>query len=224
MIAVDDTRSRILESAGQVFAEKGFEAATVREICRGADVHNIAAINYYFGDKENLYQLAVQIAFKGSTEPMVIPEWPAETAPAFKLRQFIRGFASELIGDHRKPWHFHLMSRELAQPTLGCVAFVRDFARPHFDVLKSILREVLPAHVSLETVNLTALSIVGQVIHHRCARTIITHLVGDDEVRGYTAERVADHIAEFSLAAVGLGSAGMTNEQAPNVQKMTKHE
>ena len=29
-------------------------------------------------------------------------------------------------------------------------------------------------------------------------------LRGDDEVRGYTAERLAEHIAEFSLAAVGL--------------------
>ncbi|MEI7683528.1 MAG: CerR family C-terminal domain-containing protein [Planctomycetota bacterium] len=211
MNSPDDTRSRLLESAGQVFADKGFETATVREICRGAEVHNIAAINYYFGDKENLYQQAVRVAFKGSVEPMEVPQWPEGTSPAVKLRQFIRGFATELIGDQRKPWHFQLMSRELAQPTSGCVAFVRDFARPHFEALKSILREALPEDVSGERVNLTALSIIGQVIHHRCARTIIVQMVGDEEARGYTAERLAEHIADFSLAAVGLAGA---NESA----------
>jgi AcrR family transcriptional regulator len=204
MLPSDDTRSRLLESAGQVFAEKGFEAATVREICRGADVQNIAAINYYFGDKESLYHEAVRIAFKGSADPIPAPEWPEGTDPAVKLRQFIRGFAGALIGDHRKPWHYHLMSRELAQPTSGCVAFVRDFARPHFELLKGILREALPKDSPAESVNLTALSIVGQVIHHRCAKPIISQMVGEDEASGYTAERLAEHIADFSLAAVGL--------------------
>jgi hypothetical protein len=99
------------------------------------------------------------------------------------------------------------MSRELAQPTSGCVAFVREFAKPHFEVLKGILREALPTNVIDEDVNLTALSIVGQVIHHRCARTIIAQLVGDAEVGGYTAERLAEHIADFSLAALGLAGA-----------------
>lgn len=204
MTSPDDTRSRLLESAGQVFADKGFEAATVREICRGGDVQNIAAINYYFGDKEALYLEAVRVAFKGSGESTPVPSFPEGTPAEAKLRRFIRGFAGELIGDHRKPWHFHLMSRELAQPTAGCVAFVRDFAKPHFEALKAILREALPTNVSTEDLNLTALSIVGQVIHHRCARTIIAQMVGDDEVRGYTAERLAEHIADFSLAAVGL--------------------
>jgi AcrR family transcriptional regulator len=207
MIPSDDTRSRLLESAGQVFAEKGFEAATVREICRGAEVQNIAAINYYFGDKERLYHEAVRVALKGSSEPMPAPEWPEGTSPAIKLRHFIREFAGALIGDQRKAWHYHLMSRELAQPTSGCVAFVRDFARPHFDLLKGILREVLPTNSSQETLNLTALSIVGQVIYHRCAIPIISLMVGDDEASGYTAERLAEHIADFSLAAVGLSDS-----------------
>lgn len=214
MTSPDDTRSRLLESAGQVFADKGFETATVREICRGADVHNIAAINYYFGDKENLYQEAVRVAFKGSADPMPVPRWPEGTPAAVKLRMFIRGFAAELIGDHRKPWHFHLMSRELAQPTSGCVAFVRDFARPHFEVLKGILREALPPEASTEQLNLTALSVIGQVIHHRCARTIISQMVGEEETRGYTAERLAEHIADFSLRAVGLAGKPVDAERA----------
>ena len=49
------TRQRLLEAAGQVFAEQGFRAATVRDICQRAGA-NIAAVNYHFGDKEALYR------------------------------------------------------------------------------------------------------------------------------------------------------------------------
>src|SRR4051812_31772436 len=94
----DGTRGRLLEMAGEVFAERGFEAATVREICRRADVQNIASINYYFGDKNNLYVEAVRTAFKGSADPVAPPTMPADAAPSQKLRAYIAEFAAILIG------------------------------------------------------------------------------------------------------------------------------
>src|SRR3954453_12160787 len=55
------TRKRLLEAAGEVFADKGFKAATVRDICCRAGA-NVAAINYHFGDKERLYAEVLQLA------------------------------------------------------------------------------------------------------------------------------------------------------------------
>ena len=54
MVAQDLTKARLLEAAGEEFAEKGFELARVRAICERAGA-NLAAINYHFGDKEQLY-------------------------------------------------------------------------------------------------------------------------------------------------------------------------
>src|SRR5262249_29528538 len=164
----DDTQARLLEAAGEVFAEEGFKAATVRKILERAGVSNVAAINYYFGDKENLYAEAVKKAFRGRSAPAAAPEdWPPGTPPAVKLRWFARPSAADLSNQHGSPWHMKLTARELTQPRAGCAAFVRDYARPHFEALCRILREVLPADTSEEKCHLTAISILGQVIHHR---------------------------------------------------------
>ena len=48
------TRAKLVDAAGVVFAESGYQGATVREICARAGV-NIALVNYYFGDKLELY-------------------------------------------------------------------------------------------------------------------------------------------------------------------------
>src|ERR1700761_5661167 len=55
------TRQRLLEVAGQVFAEKGFDRTTGKEICEQAGI-NTAAVNYYYGGIEGLYTAVVQEA------------------------------------------------------------------------------------------------------------------------------------------------------------------
>ena len=48
------TRAAILDAAKNLFAVKGFGAATVRDICMEAGV-NIALVSRYFGSKSGLY-------------------------------------------------------------------------------------------------------------------------------------------------------------------------
>lgn len=52
-MATDETINRILDAAEQLFAQKGFEGTSVREVTRLADV-NVAAVHYHFGDKRQL--------------------------------------------------------------------------------------------------------------------------------------------------------------------------
>jgi hypothetical protein len=49
-----NTKEKILEEANKLFASNGFSGTSIREIATQADV-NIAAVNYHFKSKENLY-------------------------------------------------------------------------------------------------------------------------------------------------------------------------
>ncbi|HEX5269422.1 MAG TPA: helix-turn-helix domain-containing protein, partial [Gemmataceae bacterium] len=111
-----DTEHRLLEAAGRVFAEKGFDAATVRDVCERAGVKNIGAVNYYFRSKENLYEVAVRNAFTCRMARVPAPEWPAGTPPAVKLRQFIERAVRSMLDDYAEPWQMQLLMRELSHP------------------------------------------------------------------------------------------------------------
>lgn len=48
-------KEQLMKAAIHEFAEKGFEGATLREICQSAQ-QNVSAVKYYFGGKEELYK------------------------------------------------------------------------------------------------------------------------------------------------------------------------
>ena len=112
---MDDTRTRILNAAGPIFAEKGFQAARVREICEAAGV-NLASVNYYFGDKEGLYAEVLRQAHCAADEHCPL-EFDPELPPREKLREFVRGFLMRLFDPEKPAWHGLLMARELFEPT-----------------------------------------------------------------------------------------------------------
>ncbi len=51
----ENSKTRILEAATTLFAKKGFDGTSIREICKKAEV-NLCMISYYWGGKQELYQ------------------------------------------------------------------------------------------------------------------------------------------------------------------------
>jgi AcrR family transcriptional regulator len=209
MTTHDDTQERLLQAAGELFAEKGFEGATVREICQRAGAGNIAAVNYYFRDKDRLYIEAVKSACLRQAEHFPFPDWPAGTPPEVKLRDFIGVLLNRMQGHDSAPWARALFLRELAYPTAACTEFVQRVVRPNAELLTRILTELLP-DVPERKRRLIAFSIVGQCFFHRFAQPIVAQLVGEEELRTYDSALLAEHITDFSFAALGLNSAKKT--------------
>lgn len=203
-MASDDTRTRILNAAGPIFAEKGYEAATVREICHEAGV-NLASVNYYFGGKQRLYLEAVARAHPVKLGPKSGFAWPQGTPAATKLRDFIRGILGRLLEEKSGTWQEQLLVREIMNPTPACRELLRERFQSAFAQLLEILDEVLPAEMPPHKRHQVGLSVVGQCVYYRSARRILPLILGEDELQAYYGvEQLAEHISQIILAALGL--------------------
>ncbi len=201
----DDPRDRILNAAGPVFAEKGFQAATVRDICHEAGV-NVAGVNYYFGDKERLYIETVKRARQIRGQQVPMPDWPPGTPTEEKLRQFIFTMLKRMLGVTAAPWQPRLMMREILSPTAACKELVQEYFRPDFNLLLGILDEVLPPDTPLHKRQQIGFSIVGQCVFYRMAGEVVALLLSDEErMEHYSVEDLAEHISQVCLASLGLG-------------------
>ena len=96
-----ELRQRLLHAAGAVFADRGFQAATVREITERARV-NIAAVNYHFRDKAELYACALSEA-QAKADRISLP-LPGVGSPAVRLRMFVGCMLTYLLDPERPAW------------------------------------------------------------------------------------------------------------------------
>lgn len=198
---MDGVREKILDAAGRVFAESGYKSATIRQICQAAEV-NVAAVNYYFGDKQQLYLDTVKQAHRRLSTQFPLPPWPEETPPAHKLNGFIRALLARMIGGKATPWEQQLMLREVLHPTSACGELVEEYFRPHLELLLSIVSELLPTGTAAHRQRQVAFSIIGQCLFYRIADNIVEMLAAPDQRQHFTIEQLAEHITRFSLAAI----------------------
>lgn len=204
MAQSETARRRIVESAGVVFAAKGFQAATVREICNLAEV-NIAAINYYFEDKASLYREILRVAAQQEIQAYPLPEWTGKTPASTRLHDLILVVMRRLGGVGQGMWQSRLIMRELLQPTEFCRELSQNHFNPHFEIMLGILNEVLPPETPLHTRLQTAQSIFGQCIAFRVTSEASRFVIGEEAMNShYSPEDLAKHITRFTLAALGL--------------------
>jgi AcrR family transcriptional regulator len=197
-----DTKSdRIVDAAGELFAERGFDGTTVRDICQAADA-NVAAVNYYFGDKQRLYVEAVVRAHRRRMERVKLPEWSADTPPEQKLGDFIKTFIRRVRSGPDDTWHTRLIMREIGNPSAACAELVQSSIRPQFEILLSILVELLPEETDQEKLRLTAFSIVGQCLFYHFADPVIRNLLSAEDYSSLDIDKLAEHITEFSLQTI----------------------
>jgi AcrR family transcriptional regulator len=196
------TQKRLLEAAGEIFADYGYRAATVRQICEKARA-NTAAVNYHFGDKEGLYLAVLRSVHRASAEkyPLIPPASSAST-PEQKLRAYVQSLLHRVFDEGRPGWHTKIMMREMLEPTPAFDLLVEEGARPLHQELSSVVRELLGSAADDEVVRLSALSVVSQCVYYRRARPVITRLYPQQRYDSGEVERLTDHITQFSLFAI----------------------
>jgi len=204
----DDTRTRLLDTAGEVFAESGYQAATVREICARAGV-NLALVNYHFGDKLELYTEVLRRSLVAANNSVVESTRGAGT-PEEALRGMIGAMVSRICGMGHKTPHVRLMVHELAQPTPAMRRVIDEALRPVYDRYRELIGAILERPVDDDVVRLCTSSIIGQIVHYAHARAVMPQLWPELQMTPERIGQVAAHIADFSLAGIGQYCAART--------------
>lgn len=205
-----DTRRRLLEAGGEVFAEHGFRAATVRRICSRAQA-NGAAVHYHFGDKAELYRAVLAHAHRAALERFPPTLDVAEDAGAEeRLFGFVRSFLLRLLSDGVPAWLGKLMAREMIEPTDALEDIIAHTGRPLFERLTAIVREIAGPATSVEHTMRCAQGVVGQCLFYKHCREMIRRGWPESEPTADSIDELARHITRFSVAGIraDLSAAG----------------
>jgi TetR/AcrR family transcriptional regulator, regulator of cefoperazone and chloramphenicol sensitivity len=207
------THQRLLDAAGEIFAEVGFRNATVRDICRHAGA-NVAAVTYHFGDKQGLYNAVFQYAHHCAMAQHPVPTAQVAPRPEGRLRAFIGTFLRRILDEGRPAWHGKLMAREMVEQSGGLDILVASGVRPQFAFLSAVVRELV-GDLPPDVLRRCASSVVSQCLFYFHARPVISRLFPDLKFDEAEIEALTDHITAFSLAGLAAMARGPARAVKP---------
>lgn len=170
-----DTRAAILGAARSVFARRGFEGASTREVAEIARVNN-AMIYYHFQDKRQLYRSVLAQAFSEFDRIWEHPVFSSKASSRRKIQTYIEGFIRfQKANDEVR----RIMTMEFA----SCRDNYRWIADAHFsrsyERLAGLLREAMRAGDLKRTdPSLAIPCLVGMISHSFIMRPIARHVTG----------------------------------------------
>ena len=196
-----------MHAAGPIFADKGFEGATVREICLAADV-NVASINYHFGDKQKLYHETVLYAHECRHDSVEKSAQPS-SEPIVRLQNLIEQILFSMVVNENGPWQVRLLTNEIQHPTDTCRQLVRDHFRPFLVELSEAITDVAGKPIAADVLSTLAMSVIGQCMIYRFApETHAMTICSESEIDSaqkpepIDLAKLAGIVTKFSIAGI----------------------
>jgi AcrR family transcriptional regulator len=195
-------------AAGELFAEHGLEGTSVRAIAEKAGA-NIAAINYHFGSKENLYNEALRyvmlhgkdfLASEYFNEKMVdsSPSALSKILYVYVKQRFISRISKE-----NPLWFFKLVTRSLLEYSIALKSLVEEFFRPDMDALTSFILKAGP-EITREKAYILALWIEGQIAFYALCREPVLMILEKERYDDGFINAASDQIARALITVLRL--------------------
>jgi AcrR family transcriptional regulator len=211
-----DARSRLVLAALRLFAEKGYEAATTREIAEAAGI-NISAIRYYFGDKAGLYRTAF-------TEPMGEPPCRANRDTYIRLplpealELLFRDFLEPLKRGEELRLAMRLHFREMIEPTGAWQEEIDAEIKPQHEALVALLRERLGAAASEADVHRLAFAVIGMAVHFYVGQDVVSAIAPELLDTPAAIDIMASRLAGYALSVIEGEARRLGREAAADVR------
>jgi AcrR family transcriptional regulator len=197
-----DNREKILDAAEALFAQKGFEATSLREITSTAGI-NLAAVNYYFRSKDNLIVETLSRAIRPLNQQRIdaldkaIQEHAPDKVPLEKIiESFIRP-CLEVSFDPKREQCFRLLGRSMSERGNFIQELVSKDWAPIVQRYMDEFCKVLPQY-SKEDILWKMTFMVGSVVHTSCFRKDMDLIFKDSPSQDL--ELTLKRLVQFSVA------------------------
>ena len=199
-------KNRLLDAAEELFCEHGFKGTSIRDIAAFAGC-NIAAVNYYFGGKNNLYMdvwrrhlIPMRDARIKSIERVM-----SKNKSRIKLEDLLKSFADTFVGPlidkHGSSCLSRLMAREYIDRRLPANIFVDEVMTPTMNAVSDALIKTCP-DLDKSKVLMVIFSLVGQLLHLVHIKMMFEQSEEELNLPVLDLTEVIDHIVKFSAAGI----------------------
>ncbi|WP_243320808.1 TetR/AcrR family transcriptional regulator [Geothrix sp. SG200] len=221
---ITNSRLMLLKAAIRIFAEKGFEGASIREIADAAGV-NSSLISFHFGGKAGLHAASLHLASRmaihtAKTLPMPpLPVGPfagksavlrqAVTALRAYIREFIRMSLrqkSNLPPDKEPELEravLVLIAKSMIYPPEESMGSLMEAIQPHIEYLNRCLR-VLRSDLDHDGLVRMGMSIHAQLVFFLCHQDILARLLNEPPSDEDDVPRLVTHFLRFNLNGLGI--------------------
>ena len=197
----DKTRRQLIEAAGWLFAEKGFAATSIRDICKRADV-NIAAAHYHFGDKQKLYQAILEHCVEEDRKTFPLPVRAAKADAEKFLADYICVILSRMTRTHQSEWRSALVNREMFTPSPEFVKFISEKCiGPDIEAFSATFKSISPK-ASDEAIKTAVMSVIGMMGAYAMPVPLLKATVPAQQLSLKQCEAIAQFISRASVAGL----------------------
>jgi AcrR family transcriptional regulator len=201
------TRQHLLEAAGEVFAERGFERSTAKQICERAHT-NTAAVNYHFGGIEALYAAVLEEARNRIFSVQVIGKViEGKTDAKAKLEAVVGAMVQTLLGPVSSSWVLRVLGRDMVTPSPTTDAAKEKLILPRARILRSFIGELMGLPEDHPAVARGCISLMAPLCMLVLAdRRMLKRALPSLGLGAADAPALAQHITQYALA--GLEATG----------------
>lgn len=201
----EQTRERLIRAAEALFARKGYARTSVRDITREASC-NVAAVNYHFASKRNLYRetLARRIGAlrdqRISSLEQTITLSGGEVSLEAVLGSFAEAFLEPLVDESTGRMLVDLMTRELLDPQLPPDFFLSEMILP---VEEALIKAILVTQTAIprRKIRMCIHSFLAQLIHLVRIRRM-AQVASRGKPLNFSLPELVAHIVQFTSAGI----------------------
>lgn len=197
------TRRRLLDASERLFAEQGFVSTSIRDIAEASGC-NLAAVNYHFSSKENLYHEVMLRRIRSLREHRLslLAGLMDRFPDGSNLDTVLRGYAEEFLRSKREPERartlLRLFAHEILHPHLRPGVLLEGFVRPIQDALAGVIRRAQPELSTVEA-QLCVHSLLSQLIYLAHFADLFSCPGGQERP---SIDQLVDHVVRLTTAGV----------------------